>query len=153
MMARRFFNNLIATLVAASVVAFAPAVALASQKYMACDTPSQPDYERLVVAPRTCYLGLERSVYEAQPVSGHPTPAAVELQGLRWTHWGQFRATARGRSCFANEEGETECRNVVVTDSRPERILPAGSAVIYQLMRVYYAGLEATDWYRPGVDY
>jgi hypothetical protein len=146
----------VATIIAVVVtigllVLYASASAEASRTYMACDNPSSPDYAKLNPAPRSCYLGLEESPYQAQRVPGHRVPPAVLLSNLHWTHWGQFTATATGRSCGPGESGEAECSPVVVKDSRPQAILPAGGLVIYELMRVFYS--EFTDWYRPGVDY
>lgn len=88
----------------ASVMLFAPASANASATYMACDNPPTPDYAAVRVAPSTCHLGIGESVYEAQRVGGHAAPPTVVLRGLHWGHWGQFRATAKGRSCYENEE-------------------------------------------------
>jgi hypothetical protein len=132
---------------------FGATSANASATYMACDNPPSPDYAAMRVAPSTCHLGLGESVYEAQRVEGHPAPPTVVLRGLHWRHWGQFRATAKGRSCYENEEKEFVCSEVEIKDSRPSAIGPAGFAVIYQLMRVYYPEYHETDWYRPGVDY
>jgi hypothetical protein len=148
--------RLIAKLAIAALMIVVGSVAVsnaqAARSYMACDNPSTPDYAGVVSAPSHCDLGFEETVYESQPVPGHATPRAIELRGLHWHHWGQFRATASGESCW-EEEGESTCSQVEVKDSRPTAIGPAGFSVIYQLMRVFYPEERETDWYRPGVDY
>jgi hypothetical protein len=125
------------------------------QSYLACDNRNKPDYPSLRSAPRACALGLGASEYDSSPVPGHPTPQAVRLRGLRWRHWGDFRATARGRVCSAYG---ASCERARVTVVSPRSILPAGGKTIYQRIKVRHlptTGLVGayTDWYEPGLDY
>jgi hypothetical protein len=109
--------------------------------YLACDEPRSRDYPKLAHAPSRCDLGLGESTYETQRVPRHPQPEALYLRALRWKLWGHHVATARGREeCSKLDggppDGVAHCIEVTVTVSDPQRILPAGGADIYQLIRV-----------------
>lgn len=138
--------------IAAISSALAASVAIASPVYMVCDKPSAPDYPSVVSAPKDCQLGLKASVYDAQPVPGHPEPSTIALRRLTWVSWGSFRATGHGLACRQSGRSFHGCRRVLVRTSRPHAILPAGGAVIYQLTRVRYRNGQE-DFYQPGVDY
>jgi hypothetical protein len=117
------------------------ALAASGPVYMTCDEVRSFDYPAVLRAPSSCDLGLGLSTYTSQTVPGHPRPEAVYLRGLRWTNWGRYVATARGREeCSKLDggppDGITHCTEMTVTASDPQRIDSAGGAVIYQLIRV-----------------
>jgi hypothetical protein len=128
--------------------------------YGVCDHAQATDYPLLLVAPHGCDLGLGQSYYQAQPVRGRSfTP--LGLRGLRWSSWGGYQAVARGLSCDVRPNGSvkrTTCDHVTVNFYNPVSVLPAGGAVIYQLMRVFHPRTQAEPyrygyWYQPGTDY
>lgn len=123
-------------------------------RHLACDDPTAPDYEVLVVSPKNCYLGLAESEYQAQPVPGHAAPPAIHLRGLRWRHWGRRRAVGRGVACLAFTK---DCAHAVIRIWEPMRIAPAAELFIYQHIRVRLGRIGGspprTAWYEPGLDY
>jgi hypothetical protein len=130
------------------------------QTYVACDNAQSPDYPTLAAHPGACDLGLHQSDFESQPVRGRRF-APIALRHLRWAGWGHQHAVGHGLGCHVGLHGNAKwrsCEQVTVDVYRPEAVLPAGGAVIYQLIRVRHTspqrrGGSFTYWYQAGADY
>lgn len=146
--------------VVASITFALPASAMARQTYVECDNAHSPDYPTVSAHPSLCNLGLAQSYYDVQPVP-QKSFVGLALRGLRWNGWGNYEATAHGLACDVRANGSAvsgTCDHVTVHVYRPEAILPAGGAVIYQLLRVSHRSSRTESysyayWYRPGTDY
>jgi hypothetical protein len=122
--------------------------------FLACDNPSAPNYAFMKHAPRRCFLGLQESAYQSQPVAEHSFDRIV-LRKLRWRHWGRRTTQAQGLVC---DLSDGRCEPTLVLLWRPERVGPAGDAWIYQRIRVRRdnrvdPARHYFDWFQPGLDY